>query len=428
MTIRVRIAPSPTGLAHLGTIYTALFNYAFARQNQGQFILRIEDTDVKRHVPEAEQVIYDAFAWLGLDYDEGPDKSGPFQPYRQSERLKLYQDYAHQLVHQKLAYEDEGAIRFRVPAGQTGWQDLIRGEVKFANDQIKDFVVLKSDGYPTYNFAVVVDDWLMQITHVVRAEDHVSNTPRQLLIYQALQAPVPQFAHLPLLRNPDHSKISKRKNPVAIAWYRQQGYLPDALLNFLCLLGWSHPQSQEVFPLDEFVKHFSFARVSTSAPVFDLTKLDWLNGVYIRQKTDRELAQLLKPFAPPKMSETLIEQTVPLIKERINKLSDYAAMVDFLVKEPKIDQALLLKKSRQDEKTVAEQRALAVEKLAAVEDWQAEKLERVCRDLAAEKNYHAGKFFMALRIVITGKAVTPPLFASLALLGKTKTLARLQKK
>lgn len=407
MKVRVRIAPSPTGLVHIGNIYTALFNYAFARQSQGKFILRFEDTDVKRQVAQAEKVFLDALAWLGLDFDEGP--------FRQSARLKLYQDYARQLVAEKLAYQKEGAIRFRVPPGQTTWRDLIRDRIIFQNDQIKDFVILKSDGYPTYNFAVVIDDWLMKISHVIRAEDHVSNTPRQIMIYQALSAPQPQFAHLPLLRNPDHSKISKRKNPVAIAWYQQQGYLADALRNFLCLLGWSHPQGKEVFSLDEFVKHFTFKRISTSAPVFDLKKLDWLNGVYLRQKSDSQLLTLLKPFAPKGMKMTLIKKTIPLVKERINKLTDYAGLVDFLVERPKVDP-----------KMITEPLDLVTQKLAAVEDWRAANLEKVCRNLANQENYHVGKFFMALRLAVTGKKITPPLFASLELLGKKETLARLQ--
>jgi len=418
MKVRTRIAPSPTGLAHIGNLYTALFNYAFARQNKGKFVLRFEDTDVKRHDDQAEKVILEALKWVGLSFDEGP--------FRQSERLKIYQKYARLLVDKKLAYEDEGALRFKVASGETGWQDLIRGEIKFQNDQIKDFVILKSDGYPTYNFAVVIDDWLMKISHVIRGEEHISNTPRQIMVYQALGAGLPEFAHLPLLRNPDHSKISKRRDPVAVSWYRQQGYLPDALLNFFCLLGWSHPKEKEVFSIDEFAKHFSFKRVSTSAPVFDLKKLDWLNGVYIRQKSDQQLIELLKPFAPKGLSEKLVKQTIPLIKERIDRLSQYSPMVEFLVKEPRVDTQFLLKKARQDQEIVGEQLKVLLAKLATIKDWQAEELEKLCRGLAAEKNYHLGKFFMTIRIAITGRHITPPLFASMMLLGKQATIQRLK--
>ena len=410
MKVRVRIAPSPTGLAHIGTAYAALFNFAFARKNQGKFILRIEDTDVKRHVAEAEKVICDGLKWVGLDYDEGP--------YRQSARLALYQKYSQKLIEQKLAYKEEGAVRFKVLPGQTGWRDLVRGEIKFQNDQIKDFVILKSDAYPTYNFAVVVDDWLMKISHVIRAEEHISNTPRQIMIYQALGVKPPQFAHLPLLRNPDHSKISKRKNPVAISWYQEQGYLPEALVNFLCLLGWSHPKEKDVFSIKEFIKYFSFDRVSTSAPIFDLKKLDWLNGVYIRQKSNQELVQLIEPFAPKDMNRALIDKTIPLIKERIVKLSDYPELVEFLVKEPKIDE---------DKKLIKEQFELGLKELPKIKEWQTERLEKFFRGIAAEQNYHLGKFFMAIRIAITGKSITPPLFESMALLGREKTIKRLKK-
>lgn len=416
--VRVRIAPSPTGFVHVGNIYIALFNFAFARQNKGKFILRIEDTDVKRHILQAEKVICEAFRWLGLKYDEGP--------YRQSQRLDLYQKYANQLLRKNFAYEEEGAIRFRVPSGKSSWNDLVRGKIEFDNTQIKDFVILKSDGYPTYNFAVVVDDWLMRISHVIRAEEHISNTPRQIMIYKALGAPIPEFAHLPLLRNPDRSKISKRKNTVAISWYRKQGYLPEALVNFLCLLGWSHPQGKDIFTIDEFIKYFSFDRVSTSAPIFDLKKLTWLNGVYIRKKSDKELVQLIKPFAPKAMKDSLIGKTIPLVKERLQKLSDYPDLTDFLVKEPNVDKKLLIKKGGRDKKLIKEQFGVALRELEKVKDWRAKNLENVFRKTVKDNNYHLGKFFMATRIALTGKTATPPLFETMELLGKEKTIKRLK--
>jgi len=424
--IRVRIAPSPTGLAHVGNIYVALYNFAFARQNKGKFVLRIEDTDMKRHVPEAEKVIYDALKWLGLKYDEGPDVDGPFGPYRQSERLKEYQKYTQQLINKDLAYENEGAIWFKVPTGKTSWNDLVRDRIEFENDQIKDFVILKSDKYPSYNFAVVIDDWLMKISHVIRAEEHISNTPRQIMLYQALGAEVPQFAHLPLLRNPDHSKISKRKNPVALSWYREQGYLSEALINFLCLLGWSHPEGKDVFPIEEFIKNFSFERVSKSAPVFDLKKLDWLNGVYIRQKSDKELLKLIEPLANKKMSGSLIGKTIPLVKERLVKLSDYQLMVDYFIKEPRVDLKLLLEKGGKDKKLIKNQFERILRELQKVE-WKASSLENLFRGIAQTQSYHLGKFFMAVRIVLTGKTATPPLFETMEVLGKEKTLKRLKK-
>jgi glutamyl/glutaminyl-tRNA synthetase len=279
--VRVRIAPSPTGFAHVGTAYTALFNFAFARNKNGKFIIRIEDTDVKRHLPRAEEAIYQALSWLGIDWNEGPDKGGKYGPYKQSERLDIYREKAKELIKKDLAYEEEGAIRYKNPKEDIAWRDLVRGEISFPGSEIGDFVIMKSDGYPTYNFAVVVDDSLMKISHIIRAEEHISNTPRQIALYKALGLKIPEFAHLPLLRNPDRSKISKRKNPVALSWYREQGYLPEALINFLCLLGWSHPEGKEIFSLEEFIKVFDIKRVRKAGPIFNLKKLDWINGEYI---------------------------------------------------------------------------------------------------------------------------------------------------
>ena len=426
MSIRVRISPSPTGFAHVGTAYISLFNYAFAKKNKGKFILRIEDTDIKRHVPKAEKAIFDGLHWLGLNYDEGPDVRGKFGPYRQSERISLYQKYAQELLEKKLAYQDEGAIRFKVLKGKTSWQDLIRGRIEFDNRQIEDFVVLRSNGYPVYNFAVVIDDWLMKISQVIRGEDHISNTPRQIMLYQALDAKPPEFAHLPLLRNPDQSKISKRKNLVALSWYQEQGYLPEAMVNFFGLMGWSHPQEKTVFSLDEFIKYFSFKRISTSAPVFDLRKLDWLNGVYLREKTDKELLQLIKPYIPKGMADSLIKQTIPLIKDRLIKLSDYPDLVDFFVREPKVDKKLLIKKS-QGEKLLKEQFEKSIMELEKNRVWEAKRLEKLFRDLAEKNNWHTGKYFMATRIALTGKTATPPLFETIEVLGREKTFKRLKK-
>ena len=423
--IRVRIAPSPTGLAHVGNIYIALYNFAFARQNKGKFVLRIEDTDMKRHVPEAEKVIYKALKWLGLKYDEGPDIDGPFGPYRQSERLKEYQKHVQQLIDKDLAYEKEGAIWFKVSTGKTSWNDLVRNKIEFENDQIKDFVILKSDKYPSYNFAVVVDDWLMKISHIIRAEEHISNTPRQIMLYQALGAEIPQFAHLPLLRNQDHSKISKRKNPVAISWYQEQGYLPEALINFLCLLGWSHPEGKDVFPIEEFIKNFSFERISKSAPIFDLKKLDWLNGVYLRKKTDKELKDLIKPFNKEGISFDLIDKIIPLIKERMVKLSEFDTLTEFFIKEPKIEEKLILEKGGKDKKIIKEEFEKVLEGIEEIK-WTNVDLEEFFRNLAQKQNYHLGKFFMAIRIALTGKIATPPLFETMEVLGKEKTIKRLK--
>ena len=425
--VRVRTAPSPTGLAHIGNVYAALFNYAYAKKNKGKFILRIENTDTERFVVGAEKVVIDALNWLGLKYDEGPDIGGEYGPYRQSERVGLYKKYAKQLQDQNLAYKKEGAVWLKIFQGKTSWNDLIRGKIEFDNSQIKDFVILRSNGFPAYNFAVVIDDYLMKMSTVIRAEEHISNTPRQIMLYKALKAEVPEFAHLPLLRNPDQSKISKRRNPVAVSWYKENGYLPEALINFLCLLGWSHPKGKEIFSVDEFIKNFSFKRVSTSAPIFDFKKLDWLNGHYIREKKDEELIKLLKSFIPKGMKDSLIKQTIPLVKDRLVNLSDYKSLVDFFVEEPRVDKKLLLKKGGKDEKLIKEQFKKVIEELGKVKDWKTKILEDLFRKIVQDNDYHLGKLFMATRIAITGKFATPPLFETMEVLGKEKTIKRLKK-
>ncbi len=418
--VRTRIAPSPTGFAHVGTAYLSLFNFAFARAFKGKFILRIEDTDVKRHVPEAEKAIFEGLRWLGLLYDEGPDVGGPFGPYRQSERLSLYKKTCQKLLEKKQAYEDEGAVRLKVSkTGQTSWDDLVRGKIIFKNENIEDFVLLKSDGYPTYNFACVVDDLAMKISHVIRAEEHISNTPKQILLYQALGEKLPFFAHMPLLRNPDRSKISKRKNPVALSWYKDQGYLPEALVNFLCLLGWSHPKEKDIFPLEEFIKLFSFERVVTTAPIFNFEKLDWINGAYIRKKSDSQLVQLIEQFAPKGASPNLINQTIPLVKERLTKLSDYPALAGFFFKEPRVDKKLFTKEAK-------EQLSLALEVLEKLKTWDKKNLGQTLQELVKEKGWKTGEFFMNFRIAITGSKITPPITDSVEILGKEETLKRLK--
>ncbi|MBI4157883.1 glutamate--tRNA ligase, partial [Candidatus Woesebacteria bacterium] len=269
--IRVRIAPSPTGFAHVGTAYTALFNYAYARHNKGVFIVRVEDTDVKRNIKGAEEAIFDGLRWFGIDWDEGGEKGGKFGPYRQSEKLATYQKIAKELVVKGLAYEEEGAIRFKNPGKDVSWDDLVRGKITFPGGEVTDFVILKSDGFPTYNFGVVVDDIEMKITHVIRGEEHISNTPRQLALYDALGVTPPFFAHHVTLRNSERKKLSKRRDPVDLRIYKDQGYLPEALVNFLCNLGFSHPDGKEIYSLEEYVQLFDIKRVRKAGPVFDLT-------------------------------------------------------------------------------------------------------------------------------------------------------------
>ena len=337
--VRVRFAPSPTGLLHIGNARTALFNYIFAKRHQGTFILRIEDTDLERSTDTSIDQILEDLQWLGIHWDEGPDRNGPDGPYRQSQRLSLYRDYAEQLLREGKAYhcfcsnerledlrkeqiskgtmprydgrcrslskeeiskmESAGlrpVLRFRVGKGSIVFEDIIHGKMKFESEGIGDFIIVRSDGMAAYNFACVIDDHLMHITHVIRGEDHLSNTPRQILIYQALGWQPPVFAHHPLILGPDRSPLSKRHGATAVSQYREEGFLPEALLNYLVLLGWTSPSKEEVLPLERIVEEFSIHSISRNAPIHSRKKLEWLNSLYIRKKEEDQLSELLLPY------------------------------------------------------------------------------------------------------------------------------------
>src|SRR3982074_3611640 len=369
--VRVRIAPSPTGFAHLGTASTALYNVLFARQHSGTFALRIDDTDIERNRPEYEALIYESLHWLGLDWDEGPDKGGPYAPYRQSERLDVYKEHAARLLAEGAAYRcyctpeeldaerkqaqaekrpykysrrcvinppkdrTEFTVRFKVPGGDVRFTDMIRGEMAFDSGLIGDFILVKSDGYPTYQFASPVDDALMKISHVIRGEEHLSNTPYQLMIVDALGYARPlAYAHMPLILAKDGSKLSKRKHPESnLMLYREKGYLPEALMNYLALCGGNPGTSQEIFTFDELVREFSFDRVQHAGARFDWEKLNWINGEYIRRLDDEELARRLQPFLP-QLDETVIRRAVPPLKTRMTKLADAAEPLHYLWTDP----------------------------------------------------------------------------------------------
>lgn len=427
MTIRTRIAPSPTGFAHVGTAYTALFNFAFARSQKGKFIIRIEDTDVKRHVKGAEEAIYAGLDWLGLDWDEGPayapasaGKPGKYGSYRQSERLSLYKKYAQKLLEEKKAFEDEGAIRFKSAGEDISWNDLIRGKVTFPAKEVTDFVMIKSDGYPTYNFAVAIDDIEMKITHVIRGEEHISNTPRQIAIYKTLNIEPPYFAHLPTLRNADHKKLSKRRDPVDLRIYREQGYLPEALVNFLCLLGWSHPEEKEVFTLQDFIDNFDLKRVRCAGPIFDTKKLDWLNGIYIRQKTDEELLHLMKPYISQNVSDKALLKVIPLVKERIAKLSEVESLISFFWQRPQIGKELF-----QNEQCTHHISA-AAQALGEIKKWNLENINNSLTKTIEKEGFKTGDFYMTIRLSLTGTRITPPINESMVILGQDEALFRLQ--
>ena len=476
-TVRVRVAPSPTGEPHVGTAYIGLFDYVFARSTGGKFVLRIEDTDRTRSTVESEEAILDTLAWVGLRWDEGPDAGGPHGPYRQSERSEIYRRYAQVLLDAGKAYRcfcteerltemrdaqkraklppkydgrcrdlppdeirrnlDAGApwvLRLRVPqAGETSFVDRIRGTVTISNDQIDDQVLLKSDGFPTYHLANVVDDRLMEITHVIRAEEWISSTPKHVLLYEAFGWPPPEFIHMPLLRNKDKSKISKRKNPVSLRWYRDEGYLPEALLNFLANMGWSFSDGREIFSLDEMIADFSWDRVSTSGPIFDFTKLDWMNGIYIRKLTPEQFADRLlsTALAGQQVDRDYLMRIVPLIQERIPKLNrrEFDAMADFFflaADELACDPAMLVPKKQTAESTAAALRkAHAV--CAGFAEWSEHPMEAALRGAAGELGWKVGDFFMPIRVAITGKTASPPLLPCMLILGREESLRRIER-
>ena len=473
-TVRVRVAPSPTGDPHVGTAYIGLFDYAFARHEGGKFVLRIEDTDQVRSTKESEQAILDCLRWIGLEWDEGPDVGGPYGPYRQSERSEIYQRYAQELLDKGEAYrcfctperlaemrEKQRAakqppkydgrcrelppeeieknlasgiphvIRLKMPReGDIAFTDRIRGIVKIAASQNDDQVLVKSDGLPTYHLANVVDDHLMEITHVIRAEEWISSTPKHVVLYEAFGWEMPEFIHMPLLRNKDKSKISKRKNPVSLRWYRDEGYLPEAMLNFIGNLGWSLPDNREIFTLDEMVEGFSWDRVSTGGPIFDLTKLDWLNGVYIRNLTPEQLTDRLLTtcLAGRGIDRNMLLQIVPLIQERIAKLNaaEFDSMADFYFKsaaELDYEAAMLVPKKTDPAEVPGALRAIR-DRFAAAE-WRKEPMEDAIREVAEQIGWKAGNLFMSVRVALTGRTATPPLLESMIIIGKDESLRRI---
>lgn len=426
MEVRVRIAPSPTGSPHIGTVWQALFDFVFAKKNNGQFILRIEDTDRVRYIPESEKEIFETFKWLGLEYDEGPDKGGPFSPYRQSERLDIYKKHADELVKNGLAYEDGGAIRFKTDKeGVTSWPDLVGTKViTFENSTQDDFVILKSDGYPTYNFANVIDDHLMEITHVIRGNEFISSTPKHLMVYKAFNWQMPQFAHLPVLVGADRSKLSKRHGAKSALEFRKDGYLKEALLNFLALLGWSHPEGKEIFSMDEMIKLFDFKDFNSSSAYFDIAKLDWLNGEYIRSMSNEALENALDEYLVDHPSKGKIAPLIPLVKERLKKLSDFIPLTDFIFEKPEYDQAQFKKLNIKDQKEILTKVIEELKKMG--KSWQAEVFEQTFRKLAEEMDISVSQMFQLIRVAVSGQLVTPPLFECIKILGEEETIKRIE--
>jgi len=473
--VRVRFAPSPTGYPHVGNIRTALFNWLFARHCGGSFIIRIEDTDVARKVEGAIEDILESLRWLRLDWDEGPDAGGDYGPYFQSQRLELYHAAAQKLVEEGQAYlcycstdrleamraeqvrrgdapgydrrcrnlsqkershfEAQGVtpvIRFRTPlSGQTRFHDLIKRKVVFANNTLDDFVLLKSDGFPTYHLANIVDDHMMKISHVLRADEWLASTPRHILLYEAIGYQPPQFAHLPMILGSDKSKLSKRHGATSLLEYRGQGYLPEAMVNFLALLGWSLDDKTELFTQEDLVRYFSIERLSKTGAIFNVDKLRWMNGVYMRALSVEELTEKAMPFfetgLPHQVTRPLdreyVHQIVSLEQDRAKTLAELPQLADFFF----LDQLdypadLLLSSGGLDrDRTIGSLQA-AAKALQAMESFEHDSLESELRSLAAELSLKTKEFFGLLRTAVTGRTATPPLFQTMAVLGKERCL------
>lgn len=476
--VRVRFAPSPTGYPHIGNIRTALFNWLFARHSGGTFVVRIEDTDQSRKVEDALESILGSLRWLGLDWDEGPDKGGDYGPYFQSQRLDLYQKHARQLLdnghayscycsaerlarmrddmaerkesmrsydrrcrdltpEERAGFEAQGiepVVRFKVPLdGQTTFHDLVRGDITFDNSELDDLVLVKSDGYPTYHLANIVDDHLMKITHVMRADEWLSSTPKHVLLYGAFEWEPPLFAHLPMILGPDKAKLSKRHGAAAVTEFREQGYLPQAMLNLMALLGWALDDKAEIFTTEELVEYFSIERISKTAAVFSHDKLKWMNGFYIRNMSAEELAERLIPFferdLPPAVkrpvSREYILQMAPLMQERLTTLGEAAeAFGFFFADELTHDPGLLLGKKLTQENAVSGLVA-ALDRLQEIQ-FDASTLEETLRSLATQMGLKTGDLFGLLRVATTGRTAAPPLFQTMEALGKDRCLKRIK--
>lgn len=473
--VRTRFAPSPTGFPHVGGMRTALFAWLFARHNGGSFILRIEDTDMRRKVEGAIEAIIEGFRWLGLDIDEGPEVGGQYGPYIQSQRLDLYHKTAARLIADGYAYncycsperleamrqiqtqrkqppgydrhcrdlnpkekaqkEAEGVVpvvRFKMPLdGSTTFHDLIWGNVTFENRLLDDLILLKSDGYPTYHLANVVDDHEMKISHVIRAEEWLSSTPRHVLLYAALGYQPPDFAHVPDVLGSDRSKLSKRHSDVSVQEYRDNGYLPEAMVNFLALLGWSLDDKTDIISRDELIKNFSLERVSKTAGIFNLEKLKWMNGVYVRKLTPEDFVQRCLPFIKKAFSNNVpsvdyIRKLLPLVQERTKLLTEVPELTHYFFSDKlNYDTNLLISKDMTPEST-RQALAGAKERLENFSSFDAQTLESMLRPLAEELKLKTGQLFGALRTAVSGETATPPLFQMMAVLGRERCLSRIQ--
>ncbi|MDI9441173.1 MAG: glutamate--tRNA ligase [Firmicutes bacterium] len=478
-TVRVRFAPSPTGDLHVGGARTALFNWLFARHTKGVFVLRIEDTDQARSTEAATQVILDGMKYLGMDWDEGPGKDGPYGPYYQSDRLDIYREYADKLLAMDRAYEcyctpeeleavrqqqieagqatryngrcaslteeerEEFRAQGRIPVmrfrakteGETVVDDLIRGQVRFMNTEVDDFIILKSDGTPTYNFAVVVDDSLMRISHVIRAEEHLSNTPKQIQIYEALGLELPKFAHIPLILGPDKSKLSKRHGATSVLQFKEEGYVAEAMVNYLALLGWGYDDSQTIFSVDELIEKFTLDRVSKNPGVFDIAKLEWMNGVYIREMSLETFYEHALPywqkagFVPEAVSAEQKEYCLEILAELQSRIKLMADVVDmaryFFVEDYEYLEDVVNKiLTKPDTEDIL---AFLQEKLAGLPDFTEESVKPIFQEGMEKFSVKMGGMIQPLRVALTGTNVSPGIYEVLEILGSERVLQRIER-
>ena len=411
MTVRVRMAPSPTGFLHIGGVRTFLFNWLYARGRGGECLLRIENTDTSREVAESVEQIERSLRWLGIDWDG--------ETTFQLDRIERCQEEARRLVAAGAAYEDEGAIRFRMPnEGVTGWDDAVKGRIEFPNEQLEDVVLVRGDGRPTYNFASPVEDWLDAITHVIRGDDHVSNTPKQILILEALGAELPIYAHVPNVFGEDGKKLSKRHGAVSVDEFREAGYIAPALMNFLALLGWAPDGETTIMSREELVERFTLERVGASPATFDYAKLDWMNGMYLRAASLEEYAETLIAYLREQgidWDEDRIRAAVPLVQEKIARLGEFAKFAGFLFHDVEPDPGLL-------DRSVLE---AAAETLEQVEPFTADRIETALKELCDRLGLKPRQAFQPVRVAVTGSKVSPGLYESLELLGREESLARI---
>jgi len=477
--VRVRFAPSPTGYMHIGGARTTIFNYLFARHHNGSFILRIEDTDMVRSTRESEESILKDLRWLGLDWDEGVDVGGNYGPYRQSERMDIYRKYAEKLLKEGKAYkcycteeeleerrkeaiskglppkydgrcrnlteeererfEKEGrkpSLRFKVEEGEDIIvHDLIRGDVSFKREVIGDFVIMRKDNTPTYNFACVIDDHLMEMTHIIRGEEHLSNTPRQLLIYEALGFSPPLFAHVSMILGPDRTKLSKRHGDTSLGEYRKKGYLPEALFNYLALLGWSPGEDREILSKEELVRLFTLSEVVPHAAIFDIEKLNWMNGEYIKKKNNEELYDLLLPYIkdagyivdmPDQKEKERILGIINLLKDRIKTLSQFIEYTDYFFKDIEISEELY-EKVIKGKDYLPEVLSSIRDAISELNNFTEEEIEKIVRSKAEEFGLKGKHVIQPLRVILTGKRVTPGMFEVMYFLGKDEIIKRIDK-